>query len=114
MNRIERVCAVHGTRLFERTDPDRDTSGLYCSLPLPGEKGGHNCLVWNVMVGKKVVASGSVHPNQDDEYIWYDEAYLAGAKRHIIDLIAQDEAPQREMRVRSVARVSESTVEDWQ
>lgn len=108
-----RTCAAHGTPLFTRDDPARDTSGLYCSTHFPGEKVGHNCLVWNVKIGKRIVATGSFHPNQSGEHIWYDQGYLADAKRHILDVIEADEAPEREIRVRQVARVSESSIEDW-
>lgn len=109
-----RVCAAHGTPLFEREDPLRDTSGLFCATHFPGDKVGHDCRVWNVMVGRKLVGTGSFHPNQAGEHVWFDQAYLADARRHILALIDADEAPEREMRIRSVARVSESTPEDFQ
>ena len=70
-------------------------------------------LVWDVMIGRRKVATGSFHPNQSGEHVWYDENYLADAKRHILNLIEADEAPEREMRVRQVARVSESSIEDF-
>lgn len=108
-----RVCAVHNVRLVEREAPLRDTSGLFCLVPLPGEKHGHHVHVWNVMVGKRLVASGSFHPNHDQEHIWLEDDYFHGAREHILAVIEAQEAPRREMRVRNVARVSESTVEDW-
>jgi hypothetical protein len=81
--RVLRLCAVHKARLIERIDPERDTSGLYCLVPLPGESHGHDCLKWVVTVDGQMVAAGSQHPTQADEYVWMDDVFFWPARAHV-------------------------------
>jgi hypothetical protein len=72
---VTRVCAAHRSRLYERIDAQRDTSGLRCF------KGDHWCSVWLVCAeGGQVVAKGSLHSGSNGEHIVLDEDYFAPMK----------------------------------